>query len=400
MTDFIDGLERDLVDAARRLRDDERAGARRGFPLRGALLAAALFVIAAGSAAGATLLVLRGSAIPAPRDVPPEQTPEPGSARVSDLRARDPKPGNPPWTIRVARSRTGLVCSTVGQVVDGEFGLVGLDGRFRRFDEGVSDSCGAERRSSASLVGARVFDASKVSDVRTVVSGVGPQSLRRVRLSLANGRAMNVPVGAGGTFVAALRGYPEDLGVTATLVSANGRREVHAFGVGPFVVPDLAGGRAWRVMAGTTGDDRRTCVWFAPARQVLHGARSPSACGDLGGGRHQHGWFFAVRRITPGTGGPQFDPLDNKGDWGSHPPRTAVWGAVGADVRSVAVRAGDGVVQRPSLRPARFFLVVFGPRVDPRDVTVTLRLRDGRTVVRHRSDRLVDHPIPTRRTHP
>src|SRR4051812_16177170 len=66
VTDFIDGLERDLVSAAERLRDGRPAGAHRQVPLRGLLLAAALFVLAAGSAAGGTLLVLRGSAIPAP----------------------------------------------------------------------------------------------------------------------------------------------------------------------------------------------------------------------------------------------------------------------------------------------------------------------------------------------
>jgi hypothetical protein len=208
-------------------------------------------------------------------------------------------------------------------------------------------------------------------------------------------------VTAGGVFVSVLRGYPEDIGITASLVFADGRREVHRFGIGPFVVPDPAGGRAWRVSAGAMAGDGRSCVMFGPARQTSRGRpRSPSACGVLTNGRHQRGWFFAVRRIAPGTGGPPFDPLDNKGDWGAYPPRTAVWGEVGADVRSIAVRAGNGAVHRPALRPVRFFLVVFGPHTDPCDVTVTLRLRDGRTVVRHGSDRLVDHPIPTRRGGP
>lgn len=396
MSDFIEGLERDLVDAARRRRDATASGTGHQLPLRGLLIAAVVFVLAAGSAAGATLLVLRGSAIPAPRDVPPEQTPAPGSAHVSALRAPDPQRGNPPWTIRIARSRTGLVCSTVGQVANGEFGLVGLDNRFRRFDEGVSDSCGADRRDAASLIGARVFDAAKRADVRTVVSGVGPASLRRVELSLATGRRIHVPVGPGGTFVVALRGYPEDLGVTATLVMADGHREVHAFGVSPFVVPDPAGGPAWQVMAGNTSGDARTCVWFGPARRTSHGPRSPAACGNLGTGRHQRGWFFAVRRITPGTGGPPFDLTDFKGDWGAYPPRTAVWGATGEDVRSINVRARDGAVHGLRLRPIRFFLVVFGPHVDPRTVTATITLRNGRTIVRHGSDRLVDHRIPYR----
>ena len=157
MTDFLDALERDLVDAARR-----RATAsapvrtrRRRPPLRSFLLATSLLVVTAGSAAGGTLLALRGSVIPAPQAVPPEQTPAPGSARVAALRAADPQRGVLPWTVRVARSETGgLLCSTVGQVApDGRFGLVGLDGRFRTIDDGVSDSCSAERDSGAVLIG-------------------------------------------------------------------------------------------------------------------------------------------------------------------------------------------------------------------------------------------------------
>jgi hypothetical protein len=393
VTDFIEGLERDLVDAARRLRDVSAGGARRRLPLRSVLLAATLLVMVAVSAAGATLLVLRGSAIPAARDVPPEQTPAPGSAHVSELRVPDPQRGDPPWTVRIARSQTGLICSTVGQVVSVQFGLVGLDGRFRRFDEGVSDSCGSERHGAASLIGARVFDSPKGSAVRTVVSGVAGDTLRRAELSLASGHKINVPIAAGGVFVAVLRGYPEDVGVTATLTFSGGRREVHPFGVDPLVVPDPAGGRAWRVMGAGIANDARICVSFGPARQTPHGPRSPAACGLLGSGRHPRGWFFAVRRITPGTGGPPFDPVNDDGNWGHHTPRTAVWGAAGENVRSVAVRL-NGVTRRPRLGPAQSFLVVFGPHANPRDVTVTLRLRDGQTVVRHGSDRLVDHAIP------
>ena len=360
---------------------------------RSLAVAVVLLVLLAATAAAATLLVLRGSVIPAARDVPREQTPAPGSGRVSDLRVRDPQPGVPPWTLRIARSKTGLICSTVGQILNGQFGLVGLDHRFRAFDEGVSDSCGTQRDNAASLIGARVFDAANRRDVRTVVSGVAGDSLARVRLSLAAGRTIDVPVTAGGVFVSVLRGYPEDIGVTARLVFKDGHTEVHGFGVSPFVVPDPAGGPAWQVRAGATSGDARTCVAFSQVRAAANGARSPSACGLLGSGRHQHGWFFAVQRITPGTGGPPFDPVHNRGDWGDHPPRTAVWGAVGSDVRSIAVRLGSGRLQRRPVRPVRFFLVIFGPHADPRQVTVTIKLRNGRTVVRHGSDRLVTHLV-------
>jgi hypothetical protein len=362
---------------------------------RSLAVAVVLLVLLAATAAAATLLVLRGSVIPAARDVPPEQTPAPGSGRVSDLRVADPQSGVPPWTLRIARSKTGLICSTVGQIVNGQFGLVGLDHRFRAFDEGVSDSCGTQRNNAASLIGARVFDAANRRDVRTVVSGVAGDSLARVRLSLATGRRVEVPVAAGGLFVSVLRGYPEDIGVTARLVFKDGHTEMHGFGVSPFVVPDPVGGPAWQMLAGATSGDARTCVSFYQVRATVNGARSPSACGLLGSGRRQHGWFFAVQRITPGTGGPPFDPVHNRGDWGGHPPRTAVWGAVGSDVRSVAVRLGNGPVQHRAVRPVRFFLVVFGPHADPRRVAVTIKLRNGRTVVRHGSDRLVDHPVPS-----
>jgi hypothetical protein len=359
------------------------------------VVALMLLVLLAATAAAATLLVLRGSVIPAPRDVPPEQTPAPGSGHVSDLRVSDPQAGIPPWTLRIARSQTGLICSTVGQVVNGQFGLVGLDHRFRVFDEGVSDSCGAQRKDAASLIGARVFDAANRRDVRTVVSGVAGDSLARVRLSLAAGRTIDVPVTAGGVFVSVLRGYPEDLGVTARLAFKDGHTEIHDFGVSPSVVPDPAGGPAWQVQAGSMSGDARVCAFFSQVRTTSPSPRSPSACGILGSGRHQHGWFFALRRITPGTGGPPFDPVHNRGDWGNHPARTAVWGAVGEDVRSIAIRLGNGPIQRRAVRPVRFFLVIFGPHADPRRVTVMIRLRSGRTVVRHGSDRLVTRPVPS-----
>jgi hypothetical protein len=394
----------DQLDAAFERRTQSRRATRSaGWPaaLRGRrptgplVVALMLLVLLAATAAAATLLVLRGSVIPAPRDVPPEQTPAPGSGHVSDLRVSDPQAGIPPWTLRIARSQTGLICSTVGQVVNGQFGLVGLDHRFRVFDEGVSDSCGAQRKDAASLIGARVFDAANRRDVRTVVSGVAGDSLARVRLSLAAGRTIDVPVTAGGVFVSVLRGYPEDLGVTARLAFKDGHTEIHDFGVSPSVVPDPAGGPAWQVQAGSMSGDARVCAFFSQVRTTSPSPRSPSACGILGSGRHQHGWFFALRRITPGTGGPPFDPVHNRGDWGNHPARTAVWGAVGEDVRSIAIRLGNGPIQRRAVRPVRFFLVIFGPHADPRRVTVMIRLRSGRTVVRHGSDRLVTRPVPS-----
>jgi hypothetical protein len=398
VSDFIEGLERDLVEAARRRAAAGAAGRgsmrgpRRRPPLRTLLVAAAILVPTAGTAAAGTLLALRGSAIPAPDAVPPEQTPVPNTSRVSALRAPDPAEAIPPWTVRVARSETGLLCSTVGQIVGGRFGLVGLDGAFRTIADGVSDSCGSERKGAASLVGARVFAAPRRPDVRTVVSGVGGGALRRVDVETL-GRSVRVPVTAG-VFATVLRGYPEDNAIRATLTFASGRREVHDFGRSPFVVPDPLGGPAWRASSYMVSGDRRACTSFGWARQVRNGPQSPSACGDLGEGRHRHGWYFAVRRIQPGTGGPPVT-LPGDGNWGRHPARTAVWGGVGEDVAAVSVQIG-GRTRRLTLPVNRAFLAVLDPKVDPASITVRLRLRSGRTVVGRGSTGLIGRKLPVR----
>ncbi|HMJ33797.1 MAG TPA: hypothetical protein VK501_07760 [Baekduia sp.] len=399
MSDFIDGLERDLVEAARRRAAAGAAGRgttrvpRRRPPLRTLLVAAAILVPTAGTAAAGTLLALRGSAIPAPDAVPPEQTPVPNTSRVSELRAADPAAGIPPWTVRVARSETGLLCSTVGQVVDGQFGLVGLDGRFRTIADGVSDSCGSERRGAASLVGARVFDAKQRADVRTVVSGFGGSDLRRVDVETL-GRSVRAPV-RDGVFATVLRGYPEDNAIRATLTFASGRHEVHDFGRSAFVVPDPLGGPAWRTTAYMVSGDRRSCTAFRWARQVAGGPQSPTGCGDLGEGRHRRGWYFAVRKIRPGTGGRPFE-LQGEGNWGRHPARTAVWGGAGEDVAAVSVQVGTGRPRRLTIPPSRVFLSVLDPKVDLASITVRLRLKSGRTVVAHGSTGLVHHKLASR----
>jgi hypothetical protein len=402
MTDFIAGLEEDLVAAARRrhartaLSGAPRArgsAARRTFPrrppLRSLLLAAALLVLLAGTAAGGTLLALRGSVIPAPDAVPPEQTPAPGTSRVASLRAADPQPGLLPWTVRVAQSETGLLCSTVGQVdpADGTFGLVGLDGRFRPIAEGVSDSCGAVRRHGVSLIGARVFDARARANVRTVVSGVGdPDALARVEVTTVHG-TRRVPL-AGGTFVLALRGFPEDLGLRATIFYKNGRREVHDFGRSVFVVPDPLGGPAWKLQSFMVSGDGRSCASFGAAPPTRTTPRSPSACGDLGSGRHRAGFYVAVRTLRPGYKETVRGVTPFAGDWHGAPARTAVWGGVGEDVRSVSVNG------RPvTLPPNRVFLAILDPRVTPRSVITKITYKNGRTETVRGSARLRAHPI-------
>ncbi|HET6507486.1 MAG TPA: hypothetical protein VFG42_11925 [Baekduia sp.] len=408
MTDFIAGLEQDLIEAARRraartARAPSSSAAMGGRarsawprhrrpPLRSLLLAAALLVLLAGTAAAGTLLALRGSVIPAPDAVPPEQTPAPGTSRVSSIRAADPQPGLLPWTIRVAQSETGLLCSTVGQVdpADGAFGLVGLDGRFRPIAEGVSDSCGTVHDGGVSLIGARVFDAAERADVRTVVSGVGDRrAIARVEVDTRPGGPRRVRL-VDGMFVIALRGYPEDRAVRATVIYKNGKREVHDFGRGASVTPDPLGGPAWRLQAFMFANDGRSCASFGYARPTRDAPRSPAACGDLGSGLHRKGFYVAARTLRPGLKDDTDTPFS--GDWHRTAPRTAVWGGIGEDVRTVAV---DG---RPvAISPSRTFLVVLRPTVDPASVATTITYKNGRAETVHGSARIAHDAIPTPR---
>jgi hypothetical protein len=399
VTDFMEHLEHDLVDAARRL---EAAGARSSAPAstrrrarwrdsstRTLALAAALFTVAAGGAAAGTLTVLRGSPIPAPAaaDVPTEQTPQPGTSRVSEIRLADPGADVPPWTVRVARSETGLVCTTVGQVADGDFGLVGMDGRFRVLPERAVDACGELQEGALTLIGARVLDAEDPGDVRTVVSGVAHEGMEDVTVAAAG-----APVPArhdDGVFAAVVPGLPEDSGIRATVVLEGGESETHTFGIAEDVVPDPAGGRAWRLVAsqigGAPGEDQAqppSCVSFEPARRVINPVVSEWVCGVLGDPRAERGVFFTVRRLE--ADGRELKEEGWERLWRDHPPRTAVWGAAGDDVAKVELRGPDGLWELPLIRD-RLFLAVLRPEVEPEALRVRVTFEDGRVEV-HRGD--------------
>lgn len=361
--------------------------------------------VAAGSA-GATLYVLRGSIIPAPTSTPPEQLPAPGTAELSQAVAGDPRAGEPEWTVRLATSRTGLACSTVGQLVGGRFGIVGLDGRFRSLAPDVADACSTPQRDAATLVGARTFDAPRRRDIRTLVSGVGGARLRAVSVQ-AGGRTRTVAVRRGGVFVLPLVGLPEDLGLRLALRFADGHVERHAFGVGPLVFRDPEGGAAWKVSEGGFGAPRgqpvdpTVCITVTPAREVSNPVSSPAACGRLGGTqRHPTGLFFDVRRLAPGvappaaTAGP-FGP----GRWKRHAPRLLVWGAAGRDARAVRlVGRGAGRATGTWFAPNGAFAFMLGPDARPGDVQLEVRFRDGRVVRAARPTGLT--PPPTSRRSP
>jgi hypothetical protein len=386
MNGFVDTLERDLVEAAAR----RSAPARRSW--RRLLLAGAVLLGIGGTAAVATAVVLRATVIPAPRavDAGPAQTPIAGSEVVARLRAPDPA-GGPPWTLRLARSAPGLVCTTVGQVVDGRFGLVGTDGRFRVLAPGVVDGCSVAPTPATPLMGARTLAARRPADVRTIVNGVAGPTLRAVAVTAA-GRPVPVRVGAGGTFVAAVAGYAEDAGVEVRLRFAGGAVVTRRYGVSRWLVRDPLGGPAWRVSAGMLDGHPEECVTFGPVRRDRGlDARSPTVCGRLTDdprhSGHERGVFVAMRRLDRTA-----RRTADGGVWPAGLDRTAVWGAAGTDVRSLVLLGTPGGSQRLRPLPSRAFLAVLPPSVDPAALRLRVTYADGRTETLRGDANLV--PIP------
>lgn len=367
MSGFFDQVERELVRAAAA---QSRAPRRsRGAAL---LLAAALVLPVAGTAAGATYLALRNSSIApfAADQTTPEQRVEAGTSRVLALRAADPSKGVTPWALRLSRSDAGLACSTVGQVRDGAFGIVGLDGEFRELPEANADACGGE------LIGTRVFSAAKTKDVRTVLYGVAGEGLQRVTVAVAGGKPRTLRHTPEGGFLFVLRGYPEDAQPVVTL-QRGGKSKRYAFADGGFVVADPVGGRAWTLRAGGFGNGttkRRpryqpVCINFSTARPVPGEPNviSPPVCGLEAGrpGVSPDTLFFQTRRLS---GNRTAQDAFFSGDWNHHAPRTALWGSARGHRRIVVRAPGFTRVVAPKLNGG--ILALFPASVDPASVTV------------------------------
>jgi hypothetical protein len=288
---------------------------------------------------------------------------------VLDLRAVDPDPGRPPWTLRLSRSRTGLLCSTVGQVDDQDFGLVGLDNRFRGIPEANADGCGQDVEDDATLLGTRIFDGSRDRDVRTVVDGVA-EHLASVTVSERGHPARPVAHSPEGGFLLVLRGYPEDVQPVVTLRFADGHVRRNRFAADPRIVADPFGERAWRIESFGFGVGSKPgkrpprptsvphCVRFLKAR-VLPGRRnafSPAVCGVSR-------LFFTTRRLS---GDSDSRDILLAGDWNGHPARTAVYGQ--ARGRVVVTAPGERhLVDAGEHGP---FLVILPATVDPAKVHV------------------------------
>jgi hypothetical protein len=220
MTDLpiLEELRADLVTAMR----SAEAPHRPLRPARPMLLAALALALLTATAGAATYYALRASPI-APfdaTDTTPEQRVQPGTSHVLELRSPDPDPGAPPWGLRLARSQTGLLCGTVGQIQGGEFGIVGLDGRFRPLPPANADACSAPDRDGLALLGARVFDADAPEDVRTVIYG-DALGLKAASVVIGTSPAHQLPVAREGAFLWAVRGWPGN--VTIHLRFASGR---------------------------------------------------------------------------------------------------------------------------------------------------------------------------------
>ena len=361
-----------LEAAARRAQAPPARRAMLDRSLRGLVLAALMLLAVAATAAATTALVLRAGVItaPAPVDVAPEQTPQAGTALVSAPRAADPA-GGPPWALRVARGRTGLTCTTVGQVRAGAFGIVGRDGLFRRLPAAISDACG----DAGTLLGARVVAAADQRAVRSIVYGVGGPRLRRATLISTHGRR-TLELGERGAFVAALRGFPEDSAIRVQLRFAGGRTERHSLGAAPGILPDAAGGAAWRLERLVLGT-RQFCARLSQIRRSEGNSTNPpvstpTACLNRRGTR---AWVVDARRLRPDDRGvPGFD----RWSWRDHPARTVVWGvARGGDVVRAVTLLGAGKPRRLDVTSKGTFAAVLRAQVDPRRLRLVVELRDA-----------------------
>jgi hypothetical protein len=132
MTDYLDRLERQLIDAARVAPGEARRRhpSRRAIPA--AVLVAALVLMACAVALAVSGVFATGTAVrPAGKQSARAGVgvPVPGGSRLLAASAPDPS-GGLPWGMRLVHTTRGLVCLQIGRVQNGELGLLGVDGAF------------------------------------------------------------------------------------------------------------------------------------------------------------------------------------------------------------------------------------------------------------------------------
>jgi hypothetical protein len=366
---------------------------RAGLTRRTLLLAVVLVLLLAGVAAAA-ILITQGAPLPAPPavDLQSSGVPLPATVRLAGLDAPDPDPSEPPWDIRLSRTRAGETSTAVGQVLGGQFGIAGLDHVFRALPLGGVDACGVDAPDGPVLAGARVFVGTSTQGARTVVNGVAGPGARSVTV-YGPGGARALPLGPQGSFITVYPGYVEEVRPRVVVVTRDGRSHTIAFAQSSaFEVADPNGGSPWEVSGeadlGPGAYPDENC---AQASQELGRANpsrfglplTPVACGRLG----VHPLFVLMRRFVPESGEHTGTP------WGNNPARTLVYGAAARRVVSLTL-TGAGVPQRLAIDShGGVFLAVLDGHVDPRSLTLTARLRDGASVTYRRSTNLLESPF-------
>jgi hypothetical protein len=377
-----------LAGEFRRLGEPPRP--RAGLTRRTLLLAVVLALLLAGVAAAA-ILITQGAPLPAPnaRDLQSSGVPLPATVRLAGLDAPDPNPAEPPWDIRLSRTAAGETCTAVGQVLDGQFGIVGLDHVFRALPLGGVDACGVDAPDGPVLAGARVFVGASAQDARTVVNGVAGAGARSVTVYGPEG-ARSLRLGPQGSFITVYPGYVEELSPRVVVVTRDGASHTISFAQSSaFEVADPDGGSPWEVSGeadlgpGAYADEN-----CAQASQQLgrgdpsrsDAALTPEVCGRLG----EQPLFVLMRRFVPGSGARTGFP------WGNNAARTLVYGAAAPRVASLTL-SGAGAPRALAIDPhGGVFIAVLDGHVDPRSLTLSARLRDGRVLSYRHSSGLLE----------
>jgi hypothetical protein len=395
---ILDELGTELVRAARIAETTKRRGGAR-IPRRAVLVGVAVLLLLAAVAAAATLIIGRGEPIPpAPAGaVPPELQPVPGTARLNGLNVADPD-GGPPWDVRTSRSRTGAICTTIGQVLGGELGLVGLDRRFRTLPAGAADTCSTPQRRGATLAGARGFRGGGPLSDLTVVNGVVAPSVRRA-VATGAGRTVTMRIGPGGAFLAVFQGTPEQVRPRVRLTDASGHATTLRFAdTGEFLAPDPTHGTPWALEA-RKGAPGLRCV--AARREqgpdspqpVGPGAFNPAPASVPPRCGRTTTAFAELRRFVPRN-----QRIGRAFWWNLNPARTVVWGAV-PDPRADVVLRGAGAPRRLPVDPrSHGFLAVLDGHVDPRTLSLTVDGRPAAAPVGTKGQHLTPARVPAWRS--
>ncbi|HEY0516851.1 MAG TPA: hypothetical protein VGD00_06995 [Solirubrobacteraceae bacterium] len=362
-----------------------------GVTPRTLLIALALTVLLAG-AATAAILITSGAPLSAPNalDLQASGVPLPASARLAGLDAPDPQPGEAPWDIRLSRTPAGETCSAVAQVLQGKFGVVGLDHVFRALPLGGVDACGVPGPSGPILAGARVFVGASAAQARTVVNGVAGAAAKAVTVYGPDG-VRHLPLGPQGSFVTVYSGYVEEVRPRVVITTRDGHDRAVALAQSlAYEVSDPSGQYAWRASGGVAlGPGAFPDENCAQASELagrnnpsqLDSSLTPSICGRLG----KLPLFAAFRRFVPGSGQGSGYP------WGNSPPRTLVYGAAAPRVVALSLTGAGPPQQLPIDPHGGVFLAVLDGHVDPHALVLHARMRDGTTVTYdHTSGKLYD----------